>query len=159
MIIRNPAISLLAARDLLLLSEGADHNLHDLVQRFRDGSVLDLECLAQSITVTVTISDYKTPPMSEDEIFKYFVEHGATRQMVRDLVRPIGSAGLSRIRNKLGISHAKPKGISQDEALMILDAWRDIDAAPVVMAEKLVSLHKKFTDISLASLYALVNEC
>lgn len=163
-ILRNPAINLLAARELLDQSSTNHDDLLKLSQRFRHGDIQDLEGLARSITITVTLAE-STPSMTEDEIFQYFVAHGATRQMIRDLVRPIRSDGLGKARSLIGCSHNtvssnnRSRAIAQKYALSILDAWCEVSAEPISMAMKLVTLHRRFPDSSLAALYALVNEC
>lgn len=163
-VIRNPAINLLAARELLDQSGINHEDLLKVSQRFRHGDIQDLEGLARSITITVTLIE-TTPSMTEDEIFQYFVAHGATRQMIRDLVRPIRSDGLAKARNQMnsgngiGKSKSRTRAITQQQALCILDAWCEVSAEQISMAMKLVMLHRSFPDCSLAALYALVNEC
>lgn len=157
-ILRNPAISLLAARELLDLVKIPGNELHRLSQQFRNGGVVDLESLARSIKITVSIADVATPAISEDDLFRYFVEYGASRQMIRDLVRPIGGSELANIRTELNVSAAKPRSIHQNHAMSILSKWSEICRESKPQAQKLMELHQAFQDYSLASLYALINE-
>lgn len=157
-ILRNPSLSLLAANELLDLAKIPGSDIQHLLQQFRHGSVMDLEALARSIRITVSITDVATPAISEDDLFRYFVEHGASRQMIRDLVRPIGGNELASLRTELNVSASKPRAIQQQHAMEILDRWSAVNQKQTPTAQKLMTLHQEFHEYSLATLYALINE-
>jgi hypothetical protein len=95
------------------------------------------------------------------EIIEYFIRHGATISMLVALFKLV-PADVAKYRARLGVSAAgRPKMPSAAQREMICARWFAIRVGSERMAptaDNYSTLHREFDELSLATLYAVINE-
>jgi len=151
-----------------LLTSGLDGEMIDRLRALPNGSALCLADLASGLFfVGIDLCRLRLLLDTLEErdrsamLLEYYVEHGATLEMIRTLLRPKKAVLASYIEKICG---ARPRGRPMLPPASIRDrihlAWAEIQQSHSGLAHRdhLVELHRQFPSYTLATLYSVLNE-
>jgi len=148
---------------------GSDHLSRDPVVRGLSmlslGEVRTLAMTAQD-AVSVTIDrdaltsaiDVITKTKTRSSQLEFFVQNGATREMLVEVLG-VSENRIDAVRKKLGrpaVGRGRPRMPDILTRARIVDRWHELSSLEIV--ERYIALRSEFTDWTLGTLLAVVNE-